>query len=227
MPLGWGSRRWGCGTFTYSLTGEQSIVANATVNVRWRSDIHEWRRAPHLTPVRYGRPVGATNDSSCSISASGNAVETPPMGEPLTLGVSAGLSVPPASLNNAGTPPYFGAGLLLDVDSGSLLDLSIVTTDSAVSVTGNVCSGPEPFLIEYLVDIQQGSWQQLAADGTVTSTQPFAGLPVQIDGSYGIAAGQFTGSTSGCPYSISTTTSWKFSWPTIAVSSPPDPTAAQ
>jgi hypothetical protein len=218
------------GAFTYTVVGEQSIAANATMNVHWRSDLHTWRNAPHTPPVRYATPTGAVGDSNANVSASGNAIEQQSGGMPITLGVSAGLDVPLLALANAGSPPYFGASALLDADALlGWLTFSIVTPNGTISTTGNTCTGGSAFPLDFLQNFVATSWQQIGPDGTPVATVAYAGLPVLLDSSYAIAAdgGQFHGPDSGCPFAITTGYSWSFSWPQIAVSNPPDPSAAQ
>ena len=77
-------------TLLYSVVGEQPIAANATMNVHWRSDPHEWRNTPHADPLRYA-------NRTCVAGASNANVR---------LDNSVGSTVP---LANAASPPYFGA----------------------------------------------------------------------------------------------------------------------
>ena len=92
-------------TLLYSVVGEQPIAANATMNVHWRSDPHEWRNAPHADPLRYTNPTCAAGDSSANVGGRGNAIEQTG-GTSNTLDIGAGSTVP---LANAASPPYFGA----------------------------------------------------------------------------------------------------------------------
>ena len=217
------------GAFTYSVVGEQSITATATMNVHWRSDLHKWRNAPHTDPVRYAFPTGAAGDSNASVTASGSATEPNPNGPSSTLHVSAGLTVPLLTLSNAASPPYFTAGALLDPDAltASLLFSIVTPSDSPIATTGNVCDGGYPLPLQFLQMVKQTTWQQIGPDGTPIGSQPYVGLPTTLDASYAIAAGRLTGTDSSCPFAISPDYSWAFSWPKIAVSSPPDPTSAQ
>jgi hypothetical protein len=222
------------GTFTYSVAGEQSIEAAATMNMHWRADIHKWRRTPHTDPTRYRRPVYAIGDSNAMISASGSASEPLPDGTTLTLGISAGLSLP--VLSGAGSvsaaPPWFSAGVLLDGDTGQgWIDFSIVTNKNVISTSGNACTGPFEFGMEDILLFQRTTWPQLGPDGTVIGTQPWLGIPVSVDtADYAVLAPPqpYSDSSSlGCPYAISSGYTWTLNWPQITPSHSPDPNAAQ
>jgi len=54
-------------------------------------------------------------------------------------------------------------------------------------------------------------------------------LPLPMDSTYALLAGEQSGNYgSGCPYGfLGGKQTWKLSWPQIAPTSPPDPTAAQ
>jgi hypothetical protein len=212
------------GAFTYQIAGGGSLQLTAHYNLHWRSDIHKWRTAPHVTPQHYLFWTTVAADSTATWSASGTQTVTDQLGNPstVTIGGSGSLSLPGLAST------VFGGSFAIDPDAQMQWTNLEGEAINQVSVSGDACPNPESFLLFIIDQLQQqvSTYQSPPPIGTQQSTLP--AMPLAIDANYSLIANAKNGSYfTGCPWSLSGTPAWQLSWPQIAATHPPDPTAAQ
>jgi hypothetical protein len=218
------------GTFKFQITGESDLQSTLLLDLHWRADIHNWRTAPHVQPHHYDLLEDLAQDSTANWTASGSETYTPPSGPPETLSISGGGSIPQFVLgsSSSATENYTGSEVI-DPDTQIQWIYLDALAEGQIAVSGNMCVGPASFAMTILeFSPQSVSYYTMPPPyGTQQVSTP--ALPLPMDATYALLAGEQSANFgTGCPYGFrGGGSTWKLSWPGIASTSPPDPTAAQ